>query len=125
MPPLNYQERFGLLVEARRKPHTIRPIGKRGYKVGDALHHFIGMRTAQCRRIGLDYCTQVRRIRITPETVMIDLPEPSIFFIPPLDRFARADGFRNWEEMRDWFSERYGLPFFGQLVQWAPAEWER
>ena len=124
MPALNYQPRFGDLVERRVKPHTIRPLGKRPYKVGDPLHHFVGMRTAQCRRIGLDMCTLVRPIKITDCTVMITIPPPGLFIVPPIDRFARADGFRDWEEMRDWFAERYGLPFVGQLIQWAPAEWE-
>lgn len=125
MPALNYQPEFGALVELGRKPHTIRPYGKRPYKVGDALHHFTGMRTKQCRRLGFDLCTQVRRIQITWGTVMIDMPAPALFIVPPLDRFARADGFMDWEDMCTWFAARYGLPFEGQLIQWAPAEWEK
>lgn len=123
MPGLNYQWYFGELVAMRVKPHTIRPYGKRPYKIGDALHHFTGMRTKHCRRIGFDLCTSVRRITITDETVMIACPS-CLFMVPPLDRFARADGFQSWEDMRAWFSDRYGLPFLGQLIQWAPAEWE-
>lgn len=124
MPVLNYQSEFGALVELRIKPHTIRPFGKRPYQVGDCLHHFTGMRTKQCRRLGFDMCTSVRRITITDCTVMIDMPAPLLFIVPPLDRFAKADGFLDWAEMRQWFANRYGLPFVGQLIQWAPAEWE-
>ena len=124
MPALNYQPRFGHLVEMRKKPHTIRPYGRRPYKVGDALHHFTGMRTRQCRRIGIDYCTSVRQIKITTDGVIITMPPPGLFRVPPLDRFAQADGFIDWAEIRDWFASRYGLPFTGQLIQWAPAEWE-
>ncbi len=138
MPALNYQPRFGLLVKQHRKPHSIRPFRKRPIKVGDPIHHFVGMRTAACMRIGWDMCTRVRRITITDCTVMIrDCPcercetgadsgmESHLFRVPPLDRFARADGFKDWAEMRDWFAAQYGLPFEGVLIQWAPAEWER
>ena len=35
-----------------------------------------------------------------------------------LNRFAKQDGFDSWEEMRDWFKRRYGLPFEGVLITW-------
>lgn len=35
-----------------------------------------------------------------------------------LGRFAQLDGFANWGEMRDWFSETHGLPFNGLLTEW-------
>ncbi len=35
-----------------------------------------------------------------------------------LEWFAQKDGFDSWEEMREWFKERYGLPFEGVLITW-------
>ena len=33
-------------------------------------------------------------------------------------QFAQLDGFANWGEIRDWFSETHGLPFSGLLIEW-------
>ena len=38
-----------------------------------------------------------------------------------LDGFARADGFDDWTDMRDWFRIYYGLPFNGILICWKMA----
>jgi len=35
-----------------------------------------------------------------------------------LDLFALRDGFNNWLDLRDWFSERYGGFFEGVLIEW-------
>ena len=34
------------------------------------------------------------------------------------DRFARADGFTDWNEMREWFKAEHGLPFDGVVLYW-------
>lgn len=34
------------------------------------------------------------------------------------DHFARADGFSDWNEMRDWFKAEHGLPFDGVVLYW-------
>jgi len=36
------------------------------------------------------------------------------------DAFARADGFKDEEDMQEWFQSTHGLPFKGDLVKW---EW--
>jgi hypothetical protein len=36
----------------------------------------------------------------------------------PLEKFARADGFTGWPEMRDWFTAEHGLPFDGVVLYW-------
>lgn len=35
------------------------------------------------------------------------------------DRLACADGFHGLRHMIEWFDARYGLPFFGNLINWA------
>jgi hypothetical protein len=35
-----------------------------------------------------------------------------------LDRFAQDDGFADWQEMREWFTDTHGLPFQGVLIRW-------
>lgn len=34
------------------------------------------------------------------------------------DRFARADGFDDWEALQNWFEETHGLPFKGICLVW-------
>jgi hypothetical protein len=34
------------------------------------------------------------------------------------DRFARADGFKDSDEMIEWFKAAYGLPFRGVVIYW-------
>lgn len=37
-----------------------------------------------------------------------------------IERFAKADGFASWDEMREWFDKTHGLPFRGILIKWDP-----
>ena len=39
-----------------------------------------------------------------------------------LDAISRRDGFKSWQEMRDWFAEKHGLPFHGYLVKWRRTQ---
>lgn len=38
------------------------------------------------------------------------------------DRYAQADGFKDWNEMRDWFKDEHGLPFEGVALYWQNVE---
>jgi hypothetical protein len=38
------------------------------------------------------------------------------------DDFARADGFYDAADMRDWFLRQYGLPFTGHVITWGERE---
>ncbi|MGR9108748.1 MAG: hypothetical protein ACU843_17665 [Gammaproteobacteria bacterium] len=35
------------------------------------------------------------------------------------DRMARADGFIDAADMKEWFEETHGLPFTGTLIRWT------
>jgi hypothetical protein len=37
-----------------------------------------------------------------------------------LDEFVKADGFRDFEHMKQWFRDTHGLPFSGRLIGWHP-----
>lgn len=39
-------------------------------------------------------------------------------YAEPMDDFARADGFADFFEMRDWFQAQHGLPFYGIVIYW-------
>jgi hypothetical protein len=71
---------------------------------------------------------RVRKVILTRETVSVWNEDGRGFTVPPKDKFAQADGFQDWFEMRDWFDSVYGVnrgTMEGQLIQWAIAEWEK
>ena len=115
MPALNFQEQFVADVESGKKCQTIRAPRKRPFKVGDTLYLYTGMRTKGCRKLREVRCSRMAHISIYSncyEATGIDAAES-------LDEFAARDGFSSWVKMRDWFRQRYGLPFEGVLIEWA------
>lgn len=52
---------------------------------------------------------------------MVDITETGISvnsWAEPCHDFAQADGFRDFFELRDWFIQTHGLPFYGILIEW-------
>ena len=35
-----------------------------------------------------------------------------------LNQFAKADGFKNWAALYEWFAATHGLPFEGWVIDW-------
>lgn len=101
------------------KRQTIRAIRKAGNpKVGDVLFLYTGARTKACRKLGKVVCTAREDIHINEEGIAFGQRLLIEDNRDARDRFARADGFSSWEQMRDWFAATHGLPFTGQLIKW-------
>jgi len=118
MPALNFQKQFADLVQSGQKTRTIRAKRKDGRwpaYVGNRLSLYTGMRTKYCRLLGKGKVTQTTDITITEQGI-----EWLIFPVKPegLDKFAQADGFKDWPAMRDWFRQVHGLPFHGREIIW-------
>jgi hypothetical protein len=114
MVAYNFKAEFADSVATGDKCQTIRPDGKRRHaRKGDAVQLYTGQRTADCRKLGDGVCTMSTYCAIREDTVTLG-NHPSI----PVDEFARADGFKDYEDMKAWFREMYGLPFIGRLVKW-------
>ena len=106
MVAINFQERFAALVESGKKRQTIRR--KARCKPGDKLQLYTGMRTKACRKIMDAICTAVYPITLP----LLDNPIVT-------DAFAQRDGFKNSEDMQEWFHNRYKTWIFeGFLIQW-------
>lgn len=114
-----FKPQFAPLVKAGTKRQTIRPFPKRMPKVGDheSWREWTGKpyrskqrELAQVRIIG------VERISIHQGAVMSREKNPRKLFFE-IDDFARADGFKNWEDMVRWFENQHGLPFKGILIR--------
>jgi len=117
------------------KLQTIRAEGKKRHaRPGEEIQLYFGLRTKHARLIGRARCTRVRRITITfgrAERVSI---EGGDLFVSEetLNAFARRDGFRSWDEMREFWREEHGLrlrsgkpkllpkEFRGLLIEWEP-----
>lgn len=122
MVAFNFNGRFADDVEALRKLQTIR--AKARAKVGDRLQLYTGQRTAQCRKlVNPDpVCTVSTYCGLHPTHITVGnvsaLPER----LRDRETFAVADGFRDYQDMLDWFEETYGERFFtGHLTVWEPS----
>jgi hypothetical protein len=125
MPAYNFKSQFAPLVESGQKRQTIRRTA-RGATRGATAYLYTGQRTAHCRKIGEGTITDVLPIEIgrhacsEPYAVITEHDGRSTHLVHKnLDAIAREDGFANGEEMVEWFSAQYGLPFSGFLHQWA------
>lgn len=108
------------------KRQTIRSIGrKRHARPGETIQLYTAMRTKQCRKLGEALCKSVSDIRIFVHREAIRLPCSQIEG-GALDAFARADGFADWPEMKQFWIDEHGElvklgPFVGVLIQWEPV----
>lgn len=121
-----FQPRFAALVKAGTKTQTIRKVPKRERdmpKVGNELvaAEWTGAPYRSKQRVlGHGIITRVAKIKIT--TNGFEHWEEEGHGIrrngATLDAFAQADGFKNFDDMKDWFKQTHGLPFTGILIQW-------
>ncbi|OWU77625.1 ASCH domain-containing protein [Marinibacterium profundimaris] len=116
MVAYNFQAQFAPDVESGRKRQTIRRDGKRRHaRPGEAVQLYTGMRTKGCRQLGTGICTTSTYCAIREDGITLgNHPKVNIA------EFARADGFRDFDHMKQWFRETHGLPFTGRLIAWEP-----
>lgn len=115
---------FGDTVPAAPKRQTIRADRRRHARPGEEVQLYTGMRTRQCRLIGRARCTSIAGIRIHFDgdgCVSVD-DYPAIRY-GDLDAFAEADGFANWQEMKDFWRENHPKSlllggFKGVIIKW-------
>jgi len=113
-----FKPRFAPLVKSGAKRQTIRPWPKRVPRIGDII---------DCRKWKrLPYRSKQVKLKEAPITglcgVIIDrhlvMVGHAAKTYRPLGEFAKADGFKNWPDMRKWFEAEHGLPFRGLLIVW-------
>jgi hypothetical protein len=119
MVAFNFAAEFAGPVERREKMQTIRQT--RRASVGDRIQLYTGQRTADCRKLSDEdpVCVCVDYVAIRPDYLTVGDTSKH-----PRDRddFARADGFKDYDDMHRWFSHRYGTEHFvGYLHRW---EWK-
>lgn len=124
MRVLTFQPRFQAAVASGEKRQTIR--ASACCKPGDelSLRKWKGKpyRSIQLPLRGNARCVAVRPVQISLShdrsrlhITLDDLPLPWHV----VEDFARADGFRDADDMREWFESTHALPFTGDLIQWV------
>lgn len=117
MPAFNFKKQFAPDVESGKKRQTIRAFRNDGRNphVGDKLYLYVGMRTKGCRKLGEAVCKEVHQITIDQYGVNL-----SGEWLRDRQRanFAKADGFEDFGDMKEFFNREHGLPFEGLLYKW-------
>ena len=109
-------------VAAREKRMTIRKTARA--KPGDRIQLYTGMRTKACRKLVEDaVCEAVVEVTITESGMSTRVGSfktlsSVVTELTDLDGAAQRDGFQDWPAMRDWFADKYGLPFTGYAHLW-------
>jgi len=114
MVAINFSPQFAERVERGEKRQTIR----RGRKCepGTALQLYTGQRTKACRKLMDAVCKDITYVGLTERGVTLGDKSK---FPSDIDDFARADGFRDYAEMWQWFSTRYETnSFTGYVIRW-------
>lgn len=124
------------------KRQTIRAIGKRRHaRPDEVVQLYHAMRTKGCFLIGTALCSSVEPIDLylNADVVRVgalDRPGNPVRAYTAadgstgmLDAFARADGFGDWGEMKEFWREEHGDlkrlgPWTGLLIRWRPISRE-
>ena len=123
MVAYSFKARFEMPIREGWKTQTIRAERARHARPGEMLQLFVGMRTRHCRKIVADVrCTDVMAIVISFDgdgaigRIITDgVP------VRDLDAFAVQDGFKDADEMADFWRREHtpvGL-WHGVVIEWA------
>jgi hypothetical protein len=115
----NFKKQFADIVACGCKRQTVRGYRKdnRRPQPGDTVRLYTGLRTAAVKLLGEGRVTYVQTIRIDSVDKTVQLNGEPIFS-EDLKAFARADGFRQLDDMFVFFGLAYGPMFEGLVIHW-------
>jgi hypothetical protein len=113
MVAINFKKHFAILVEKGIKRQTIRENTKASS--GKLLQLYYGQRTKQCRKLMDAVCKSTRSVILRQNQAATTSGA-----ISDLNAFARKDGFKDYEEMWNFFEPRADEcgEFHGWLIEW-------
>lgn len=119
MPIINCQPRFAKLIVEELKIQTIRKERKIPIKVGDKLFLYTGLRTKNAKKFAEAECVEIINVIIRDKDVLfLTRYKHWREFLPVmLNEFAKSDGFKDFDEMKTWFSKTHKLPFSGTIIK--------
>lgn len=124
MVAYNFKSRFADLVEAGRKPHTIRDDKHNGRHAepGDKLQLYTGMRTRNCRKLRDFICIATYPIDIDERREIVYLKTETEWLplsVLQISELAISDGFNSPDEFFEFFRIRCDRI----LIQWQEVHW--
>ena len=118
MALINFQEQFANDVENGKKRQTIRKQRKQPFKLGETLYLYTGLRTKKVKKLMEIKCKSIEKVKIRGTGITLNSGEIIRYQYYRADLYAQDDGFKDFNEMRDWFKKTHGLPFEGILIKW-------
>lgn len=123
MVAYSFKPRFEDAIREGWKTQTIRRARDRHARPGEMIQLYTGMRTAHCRKICPDVrCTEVMKILISFDgDGGIDRIDTDGVPVRDLDAFALRDGFRDADDMAEFWRSEHGPVglWHGVLIEWA------
>ena len=121
MVAYSFKRRFVDPIRAGTKRQTIRAERKRHARAGEQLQLYSGMRTRQCELIGRAECISVWPVTLIFRDADGVMLEGFRSTYGDLDGFARADGFKDWGELRGFWSHNHPEieVFDGVIIRWG------
>jgi len=131
MVAYSFKKQFVEPILAGTKCQTIRADRKRHARPGEIVQLYTGMRTRHCKLIAKRECIRVYPITLDFAGKEITIGGGAWRTIPlvherirtpaKLDEFARADGFRDFDDMRSFWATNHGVETFkGVIIYWRP-----
>lgn len=119
MVAYSFKPRFVAPILAGTKQQTIRAERKRHARQDETLQLYTGMRTKNCRAIGLARCELVLPVTLDFASNRIMTGGTVFRSSANLDAFASYDGFSDWLAMRNFWRENHSLDvFWGVIIRW-------
>jgi len=129
---LSFKKRFAGKIRNGSKRQTIRAPRKYPIYPGETLYLYTALRTKYAKKLREVKCKTVTNIEIkfNSGVVRIDLIDDEMITLSGslLNRFARLDGFKSWEDMKSFWIQEHGVKkgkrkvilriFKGILITW-------
>lgn len=116
--------KFEGLIKEKIKLHTIRADKHNRWKVGMKIHFWNGNpRNTRGKnkpyQFGTGIVERIEPIKIYPKQDLIIISGYEFKHPQELKNIAVNDGFENWEEMKEFFTE----DFVGKVIIWSECVW--
>lgn len=131
MAILSFKKRFAGKVRNGRKRQTIRGFRKYPIKAGETLYLYTALRTKYAEKLRVVTCKSTEIIHIffnNSKQIILPEHEQTMDTDAELNAFAKADGFKDFEDMRAFWIAEHGVkkgkrkvilrPFTGTLIKW-------
>jgi len=101
-------------IESGAKTQTIRSPRIVPIEQGEHLYLCWNPFTKDKRKIGDSICTKITPIVIKENHIKVG--GAIVDYLPSLEYFAQRDGFESWDEMKKYFSPKFGDPLV--MIEW-------